>query len=228
MTLRIILLGSPGAGKGTQAKFITEKYHIPQISTGEMLRAAVQAGTPIGLAAKQVMESGKLVSDDIMIALVKDRIQQPDCQSGFLFDGFPRTLTQAEAVRSQKIPIDYVIEIAVPDDEIVKRLSGRLVHPASGRVYHLLYHPPQRPGYDDVTQEALIQREDDREETIRKRLEVYHEQTKPLVDYYKKWQGTGESSAPCYVKIDGTQSVKQVEDQIGKILQTTRKTLYVQ
>lgn len=214
MSLRIIFLGPPGAGKGTQAKFISERYGIPQISTGDMLRAAVKAGTPLGLAAKETMDSGKLVSDDIMIGLVKERIQSPDCQKGFLLDGFPRTLPQAEALRSQNIDIDDVIETAVSDDEIVKRLSGRRVHPASGRVYHIFYQPPIHSGKDDLTQEDLIQREDDKEETIRKRLQVYHQQTKPLIDYYKKWTASGDPRAPRYIKIDGEKQLHKVRDEI--------------
>lgn len=218
MTLRIILLGCPGAGKGTQAKFIVEKFHIPQISTGDMLRAAVKAGTPLGLAAKQVMDSGKLVSDDIIIELVKDRIQQSDCKDGFLLDGFPRTVPQAEALRKQNVCIDYVIEIAVEDEEIIKRLSGRRIHLASGRVYHALYQPPLIAGHDDITNEPLVQREDDREETIRKRLEVYHQQTKPLLAYYEQWNAKGDSQAPHYVRIDGRNSVDQVRDEIYAVL----------
>lgn len=225
MTLRIILLGPPGAGKGTQAKFISEKYSIPQISTGDMLRAAVKADNPIGQAAKQIMERGKLVSDDIMIALVKDRIQQPDCQRGFLLDGFPRTLPQAEALRSQKIPIDYVIEIAVDDDEIVKRLSGRRVHPASGRVYHILYHPPLQEGLDDVTKEVLVQREDDQEATIRHRLQVYHDQTKPLINYYTNWASSGDATAPQYLRIQGDKPVAEVRENITKMLDKACKQL---
>jgi adenylate kinase len=217
--MRIILLGSPGAGKGTQAKLITEKFAIPQISTGDMLRAAVKAGTPLGQAAKSVMDSGKLVSDDIIIGLVKERIAQPDCKNGFLFDGFPRTLPQAEAIRSQNIPINYVIEIAVDDEEIVHRLSGRRIHLPSGRVYHVDYQPPRVAGQDDLTGEELIQREDDKEETIRKRLQVYHEQTKPLVDYYIKWQKSGDPIAPVYVCIDGQRSVNQVSEEINAVLQ---------
>jgi len=220
MTVRIILLGAPGAGKGTQAKFITEKFNIPQISTGDMLRAAVKAGTPVGLAAKQVMDSGKLVSDDIMLELVKERLQQPDCHNGFLFDGFPRTLPQAEAVRAQHIPLDYVIEIAVEDEEIVKRLSGRRVHPGSGRVYHLQFHPPLQAGKDDVTQEPLVQREDDREETIRKRLQIYQEQTKPLIKYYGDWANSGDPQAPRYIRINGHQATNDVREQIFASLET--------
>lgn len=218
MALRIILLGSPGAGKGTQAKFITERYSIPQISTGDMLRAAVKQGTSLGLQAKKVMESGKLVSDDIIIELVKERIKQADCKEGFLLDGFPRTLPQAEALRTQKILINNVIEIAVDDEEIIKRLSGRRVHPASGRVYHDLYHPPKMPGKDDITHEDLIQREDDREETVRKRLQVYHEQTKPLIAYYQQWSASGDPVAPHYICIAGDKPVAEVRGCIFNVL----------
>lgn len=221
MALRIILLGCPGAGKGTQAKFITEKYGIPQISTGDMLRAAVKANTSLGLMAKSIMENGKLVPDDIIIELVKERIQQDDCKPGFLLDGFPRTLPQAEALRAQNIPIDYVIEIAVDEDEIVKRLSGRRVHPASGRIYHQTFHPPQQEGQDDLTQEPLIQRDDDLEETVRKRLQVYSDQTKPLIDYYADWAITDHSTAPRFVRIDGHKPVQAVREQIFSVLTAT-------
>jgi len=182
--MRIILLGSPGSGKGTQAQFITEKYAIPQISTGDMLRAAVRDGSPLGVEAKKVMDAGGLVSDDIILALIKERIAQPDCSNGFLLDGFPRTIAQAEGLDAMSIKIDYVIEINVADEEIVKRIAGRRVHPHSGRTYHVEYNPPKVEGIDDVTGEALVQRDDDKEETVRKRLSVYHEQTKPLVGYY--------------------------------------------
>lgn len=218
MTLRIILLGCPGAGKGTQAKFITEKYAIPQISTGDMLRAAVKANTALGSIAKSIMESGKLVPDDIIIELVKERIQQPDCQQGFLLDGFPRTLPQAEALRAQNIHIDYVIEIAVDEEEIVKRLSGRRVHTTSGRIYHIVYQPPAVEGQDDITHELLIQRDDDREETVRKRLQVYLEQTKPLVAYYTKWAAAGDLGAPHFVRVNGQGSVQEVRDQVFSFL----------
>jgi adenylate kinase len=211
--MRIILLGAPGSGKGTQAKFITQEYGIPQISTGDMLRAAVQAGTPLGKDAKLLMDAGKLVSDDIIIGLVEDRIQQPDCEHGFLFDGFPRTLPQAEAIKQQGIEIDHVIEIDVDDEEIVHRLSGRWIHAASGRTYHVDYHPPVQPGKDDLTGELLIQREDDKESTVRKRLAIYHDQTKPLIDYYQH-----NSSNSHYHRISGTQPVDAVREQMHAIL----------
>jgi adenylate kinase len=216
--MRAILLGSPGAGKGTQAKFITERYGICQISTGDMLRAAVNAGTTIGREAKQVMDAGKLVSDDTIIALVKERIKQVDCEKGFLFDGFPRTLPQAEALRTAHIPIDAVIEIDVDDEEIVKRLSGRWLHPASGRTYHVLYHPPKQAGKDDETGEPLVQREDDREATVRKRLQVYHDQTKPLINYYLDWQTSNDKNAPRYLRINGNDSVQAVSKKIFEFL----------
>ena len=209
--MRLILLGPPGAGKGTQAAFITEKFGIPQISTGDMLRAAVKAGTELGLKAKAVMDAGALVSDDIIIGLVKERIAQPDCAKGFLFDGFPRTIPQAEALTSAGVPIDHVVEIVVEDEEIVGRMSGRRVHEASGRVYHVVNNPPKREGFDDVTGEALMQRADDKEETVRKRLQVYHDQTKPLVNYYSTMQG---SAAPVYHRIEGTGAVDAVRDRV--------------
>ena len=205
--MRLILLGPPGAGKGTQANFIREAYGIPQISTGDMLRAAVREGTPLGLAAKKVMDAGTLVSDEIIIGLVKDRLRQPDCARGYLFDGFPRTIPQAQALKDAAVPIDYVLEIEVPDAAIVERMSGRRVHLASGRTYHLKYNPPKVAGRDDVTGEPLIQRDDDREDTVRKRLAVYHAQTEPLIDYYSKWAASGEAGAPKARKVDGTASV---------------------
>lgn len=223
MSMRIILLGSPGAGKGTQAKFITEAFGIPQISTGDMLRAAVAAKTPLGQQAKQIMDSGSLVPDDIVIALVKERIIQPDCQYGFLLDGYPRTLPQAEAIRTEHIPLDVVIEIAVDDDEIIRRLSGRRVHPASGRTYHMFYNPPLNDNKDNVTGEPLIQREDDREETVRKRLEVYHRQTKPLIDYYINWSASGDADAPHYLMVNGHDSVSHVQAQISNFLKAAAK-----
>lgn len=216
--MRLILLGGPGAGKGTQANFIKEKYGIPQISTGDMLRAAVQAGTPLGLAAKKIMDEGGLVSDDIIIGLVKDRIKEPDCGNGFLFDGFPRTIPQADAMKEAGIKIDYVVEIAVDDEEIVKRMSGRRAHLASGRTYHVLYNPPKVEGKDDVTGEDLIQRDDDKEETVRKRLEVYHAQTEPLIDYYSKWANQGDANAPKYVRVKGIGQVEEIRDAVFKAL----------
>lgn len=216
--MRLILLGGPGAGKGTQAGFITERFGIPQISTGDMLRAAVKAGTPLGKQAKEVMDAGGLVSDDIIVGLVKERIQQPDCESGFLFDGFPRTIPQAEALKREAINIDYVVEIGVDDDEIIKRMSGRRVHPASGRTYHVIFNAPKVEGKDDVTGEALVQRDDDKEQTVRKRLSVYHEQTEPLVDYYSKWAASVEKAAPQYIRVDGIGSVEEIRDRIFKAL----------
>ena len=208
--MRLILLGAPGAGKGTQAAFICKRFGIPQISTGDMLRAAVKAGTPLGLAAKKVMDSGLLVSDDIIIGLVKERIAQPDCAAGFLFDGFPRTIVQADALKSAGVQLDDVLEIDVPDSAIVERMSGRRVHVASGRTYHIRFNPPKVEGIDDVTGEPLIQRADDLEETVKKRLAVYAEQTRPLVDYYAKWAATGDAGAPAYHKISGTGSVDDI------------------
>jgi adenylate kinase len=216
--MRLILLGGPGAGKGTQANYIKDKYGIPQISTGDMLRAAVKAGTPLGLEAKKVMEAGGLVSDDIILGLVKERTAQPDCANGFLFDGFPRTLAQAEALKNERVKIDAVVEIDVDDEEIIKRMSGRRAHLASGRTYHILYNPPKVEGKDDVTGEDLIQRDDDKEETVRKRLAVYHEQTEPLIEYYSKWAASGDSAAPRYVKIDGIGKVEQIRDNIFEAL----------
>ncbi|ADN75396.1 Adenylate kinase [Ferrimonas balearica DSM 9799] len=213
--MRIILLGAPGAGKGTQAQFIMEKYGIPQISTGDMLRAAIKAGSPMGLEAKKVMDAGQLVSDDIIIGLVKERIAQEDCQGGFLLDGFPRTIPQADAMTENGIDVDHVIEFDVPDEEIVKRMSGRRVHPGSGRVYHVVFNPPKVEGKDDVTGEELVIRADDEETTVRKRLAVYHEQTKPLVDYYSAAAARGANQ---YHKMDGTQPVDAVSEQIGKLL----------
>jgi len=208
--MRLILLGPPGAGKGTQANFIKEKFGIPQISTGDMLRAAVKAGTPLGIEAKKVMDAGGLVSDDIIIGLVKDRLQQDDCKAGYMFDGFPRTIPQADAMKEAGVPIDFVLEIDVPDSEIVERMSGRRVHLASGRTYHVKYNPPKVAGKDDVTGEELIQRDDDREETVKKRLEVYHAQTKPLVEYYTKWAASGAASAPKVRKIEGLGAVDAI------------------
>ena len=212
--MRLILLGGPGAGKGTQAKYITEKYNIPQISTGDMLRAAVKAGTPLGLEAKKIMDAGGLVSDDIIIGLVKDRIAQPDCANGFLFDGFPRTIPQADAMKAAGVKLDCVVEIAVDDEEIIKRMSGRRVHVASGRTYHVMFNPPKVEGKDDETGEELIQRADDVEETVRHRLTVYHDQTEPLIEYYSAWSKNGEAGAPKYVRIQGVGTVDQIRDNI--------------
>lgn len=212
--MRLILLGGPGAGKGTQANFITEKYGIPQISTGDMLRAAVKAGTPMGLEAKKIMDAGGLVSDEIIIGIVKDRLAEDDCKEGYLLDGFPRTLPQADAMKENGIDIDYVVEIAVDDTEIIKRMSGRRVHLSSGRTYHVIYNPPKQKNTDDVTGEALIQREDDQEETVKKRLDVYHEQTEPLVTYYSDWADAGSKNAPQYIKIDGIGKVEEIKESI--------------
>lgn len=211
--MRLILLGAPGAGKGTQANFIKEKYNIPQISTGDMLRAAVKAGTPLGLEAKKVMDAGGLVSDDIIIGLVKDRLKQPDCANGYLFDGFPRTIPQAEAMKEAGVPIDYVLEIDVPDEAIVERMSGRRVHQPSGRTYHAKFNPPKVPGKDDVTGEDLVQRDDDKEDTVKKRLAVYHNQTEVLVGYYNKWAKSGVPGAPKYRKISGVGPVETIRDK---------------
>jgi len=216
--MRLILLGPPGAGKGTQAAVITKTYNIPQISTGDMLRAAVKAGSPLGLEAKKVMDSGGLVSDDIIIGLVKDRLKQDDCANGYLFDGFPRTIPQAEAMKDAGVQIDVVLEIDVPDSDIVSRMSGRRVHTASGRTYHVHFNPPKVEGKDDLTGEDLIQRDDDREETVRKRLEVYHAQTRQLVDYYGKWAGTGSSDAPRYRKISGQGAVEAISEHVLEAL----------
>ncbi len=216
--MRIILLGAPGAGKGTQANYIKEKFNIPQISTGDMLRAAVKAGTPLGLAAKGIMDAGGLISDEIIINLVKERIKEADCAKGFLFDGFPRTLPQAQAMKDAGIPIDYVVEIDVEDGEIIKRMSGRRVHPPSGRTYHIIFNPPKVAGRDDVTGEDLVQRPDDTEETVVKRLNIYHDQTKPLVEYYKSWGKSGAAGAPKMIKIAGVGSVNDICAQIFKAL----------
>ncbi|WP_283148299.1 adenylate kinase [Silvimonas soli] len=216
--MRLILLGAPGAGKGTQATYIKEKFNIPQISTGDMLRAAVKAGTPLGLEAKSIMDAGGLVRDDIIIGLVKERIAQPDCVNGFLFDGFPRTIPQAEAMKDAGVVIDYVVEIDVPDSAIIERMAGRRVHVASGRTYHVKFNPPKVAGKDDETGEELIQREDDKEETVQKRLAVYHEQTEVLVGYYGKLAATGDATAPKYVKVNGVGDVTAVRDEIFKDL----------
>lgn len=216
--MRVILLGAPGAGKGTQAQLIMEKFGIPQISTGDMLRAAVKAGTPLGLQAKDIMASGGLVSDDLIIALVKERITAADCANGFLFDGFPRTIPQAEALQEAGVHIDHVIEIDVADEEIVARLSGRRVHEASGRIYHVIHNAPKREGLDDVTGEPLVQRPDDSEATVRKRLGVYHEQTKPLVNFYQNMAAAGDKNAPRYTRIDGVGSVDAIRQQLLTVL----------
>ncbi len=216
--MRLILLGAPGAGKGTQAQFICEKFAIPQISTGDMLRAAVKAGTELGIAAKKIMDAGGLVSDDIIIGLVKDRLTQPDCSKGYLFDGFPRTIPQAQAMKDAGVPIDYVLEIDVPFEAIIDRMGGRRVHPASGRTYHVKFNPPKDEGKDDVTGEDLIQRDDDKEETVRKRLQVYNDQTRPLVDYYSSWATeynlADKVKAPAYRKVSGTGSVEAITTSI--------------
>jgi adenylate kinase len=213
-SMRLILLGAPGAGKGTQAKFICEKFSIPQISTGDMLRAAVKAGTPLGLAAKKVMDSGALVSDDIIIGLVKERLKEPDCKNGYLFDGFPRTIPQAEAMKDAGVNLDYVLEIAVRDEVIVERMSGRRVHLASGRTYHVTHNPPKVAGKDDVTGEDLVQRKDDEEATVKTRLKVYHDQTEVLLGYYGDWAKSGKAGAPKYVKVEGVGSVDAITAKV--------------
>ncbi len=218
--MRLILLGPPGAGKGTQATFITGHYGIPQISTGDMLRAAVKAGTPLGLAARKVMDSGALVSDDIIIGLVKERLKEPDCAGGYLFDGFPRTIPQADAMKNAGVTLDYVLEIDVPDEAIVERMAGRRVHVASGRTYHIKFNPPRVAGKDDVTGEDLIQRDDDREETVKKRLAVYHAQTEPLVAYYAQWAAAGDSRAPKYRKVNGIGAVDAIREAALTALRT--------
>lgn len=217
--MRLILLGAPGAGKGTQAQFICERFGIPQISTGDMLRTAVKEGSDLGLKVKEIMNGGGLVSDDIIIALVKERIAQPDCANGFLFDGFPRTIPQADAMKEAGVKLDHVVEIAVDDEEIVKRLAGRRVHPDSGRVYHLEYHPPREEGKDDVTGETLIQREDDRESTVRNRLSVYHDQTEPLIAYYREWAEQAPGEAPAYHRIAGIGTVDDIKRQVIEALE---------
>ncbi|MGV8934946.1 MAG: adenylate kinase [Gallionellaceae bacterium] len=216
--MKLILLGAPGAGKGTQANFIREKFGIPQISTGDMLRAAIKANSPLGVAAKKIMDAGGLVSDDIIINLVKERIKKADCAKGFLFDGFPRTLPQAEAMKQAGVAIDYVVDVDVADEEIVKRMSGRRVHVASGRTYHVIFNPPKVAGKDDATGEELVQRADDTEETVKKRLQVYHEQTKPLWDYYSKWEKSGEKNPPHCVRVAGVGSVEAIRDNVFKAL----------
>jgi len=212
--MRIILLGAPGAGKGTQATFIKEHFNIPQISTGDMLRAAVKAGTPLGLEAKKFMDAGGLVPDEVIIGLVKERIKEADCVNGFLFDGFPRTIPQADAMKEAGVNIDYVVEIDVPDSAIVERMSGRRSHPASGRTYHIKFNPPKVDGKDDETGEDLVQRDDDKEQTVTKRLEVYHDQTKPLVDYYVNWADSSEANSPQHVKVNGLGKVDDIRSDI--------------
>ena len=216
--MRVILLGAPGAGKGTQAQYICKEFGIPQISTGDMLRAAVKAETPLGLAAKEVMDAGRLVSDNIMIGLVKERLEQPDCANGCLFDGFPRTIPQAEALRDSGVDVDHVVEVAVDDEEIVERMAGRRVHLASGRTYHIIYNPPKKDGFDDETGEPLIQRDDDQESVVRDRLSVYHEQTEPLIHFYTAWVKTGAASAPSMNRIQGVGQVEEIRDEIFKAL----------
>lgn len=210
--MRLILLGAPGAGKGTQANFIKEKYNIPQISTGDMLRAAIKAGSELGVAAKKVMDAGGLVSDDIIIGLVQERLQQPDCANGYLFDGFPRTVAQADSMKDNGVAVDYVLEIDVPDESIIERMDGRRVHPGSGRVYHVKFNPPKVDGKDDVTGEDLVQRDDDKAETVKKRLDVYHNQTEVLLGYYNTWAQSGEPGAPKYRRIAGVGPVEQIRD----------------
>ena len=212
--MRLILLGPPGAGKGTQAAFIRSRFAIPQISTGDMLRAARAAKTPLGIAAGKIMDAGQLVSDDIIVGLVRERLKAPDCGRGYLFDGFPRTIPQAEALKSGGVPLDYVLEIDVPDDEVIQRMSGRRVHPPSGRSYHVKFNPPRVEGRDDATGEPLVQRDDDREETVRKRLEVYRRQTRPLVDYYSGWAASGDRAAPRYRRISGLGSVDEIRERV--------------
>jgi len=220
--MRLILLGGPGAGKGTQANYIKDKYAIPQISTGDMLRAAVKAGTALGKEAKGYMDAGGLVPDEVIIGLVKERIKEPDCEKGFLFDGFPRTIPQADAMKEAGVPIDAVVDVDVPDEEIIKRMSGRRAHLASGRTYHVVFNPPKVEGKDDVTGEPLVQRDDDKEEVVKKRLDVYHDQTEPLIGYYKKWEATGEAGAPKYVRVEGVGKVEEIRDKIFKGLDAVK------
>jgi adenylate kinase len=212
--MRLILLGPPGAGKGTQAAFIRERFGIPQISTGDMLRAARAAKTPLGMEAGKIMDAGQLVSDEIITGLVRERLKAPDCARGYLFDGFPRTIPQAEALKSAQVALDYVLEIDVPDEEVIARMSGRRVHPASGRSYHVTFNPPRVAGRDDETGEPLVQRDDDREETVRQRLEVYRRQTRPLVDYYGRWAASGDAAAPRYRKISGLGAVDEIRSRV--------------
>lgn len=218
--MRLILLGPPGAGKGTQATFITQQFGIPQISTGDMLRAAVKAQTPLGIEAKKIMDTGGLVSDDIIIGLVRDRLKEADCQNGYLFDGFPRTIPQADALKDAGVDLDYVIEMVVADENIIERMSGRRVHTASGRTYHVTFNPPKTPDTDDVTGEPLVQRDDDREETVRHRLSVYQSQTRPLVDYYQSWAATGDAKAPKFRQVEGVGSVEDIRRRITQALES--------
>jgi len=211
--MKLILLGGPGAGKGTQASFIKEKFNIPQISTGDMLRAAVKAGTPLGLEAKKIMDAGGLVSDDIILGLVDERLKEADCANGYLLDGFPRTIPQAEGMKARGINVEYVLEINVDDDEIIRRMSGRRVHPDSGRTYHVVFNPPKVEGKDDETGEDLIQRDDDQEDTVRKRLSIYHEQTEPLVEFYSSWADRGGEGAPKYARVEGVGGVEEIRDR---------------
>lgn len=220
--MRIILLGGPGAGKGTQAKYITEKFSVPQISTGFMLRTAIADESPLGMQVKQVMESGELVSDEIILKLVKERISQDDCKNGYLFDGFPRTIAQAESLKTQSIDIDFVVEIYVDDEDIIKRISGRRVHKASGRTYHIMFNPPKHENHDDVTDDTLIQRADDKEDTVRHRLNIYHTQTQPLIEYYSNWSDSSDVHAPKFVQIHGIGKVTDIRDQILAALETIK------
>lgn len=220
--MRIILVGPPGAGKGTQAAYLAKRYAVPQISTGDMLRAAINAGTPLGVAAKKVMDQGQLVSDEIVVALVKERLQQPDCADGFLFDGFPRTLAQAEAMREADLRVEIVLEIDVPDDEIIARMAGRRVHLGSGRTYHVKFNPPKVADCDDLTGEPLIQRDDDKEGTVRNRLQVYRAQTQPLIEYYRQWAATGDARAPKHIEILGSGGVEEIRDRAFAALDATR------
>ncbi|TAM85763.1 MAG: adenylate kinase [Candidimonas sp.] len=219
--MRLILLGPPGAGKGTQAAFIASHFRIPKIATGDMLRAAVKAQTPLGMEARKIMETGGLVSDDIIISLVRDRLRQPDCAHGYLFDGFPRTIPQADALKKTRIAIDFVLELDVPEENIIERVSGRRTHPASGRTYHITFNPPKTPGLDDVTGEPLVQRDDDREETVKRRLAVYRQQTRPLVDYYANWAASGAANAPIYRKLSGLGTVDEIKERIFQALAVT-------
>lgn len=220
--MRLILLGPPGAGKGTQANYITQEFNIPQISTGDMLRAAIKEQTPLGLAAKEVIDRGDLVSDDIIIGLVQERLKDDDCKNGYLFDGFPRTIPQADALKESGVALDYIIEIDVPAEDIIERMSGRRVHPESGRTYHTKFNPPKTEGVDDVTGEPLVQRDDDKEETVRNRLEVYQNQTRPLVDYYSKWAAEADANAPKYVRIEGVGKVEDITKQIMDALKSDK------